>query len=358
MPLARPIDAPCAWKGADMANSSRWVRDLAPAHVAELERALEGVEARGLGWREITAADFPLPGLAALIDEIRAELEIGSGLMKLRGFPVARYGEEQLRKLYFGLGANIGTPVYQNRSGQLMRLIRDEGAQVGERYGQIGGDVTGDGKPFLSSYARTLTNGALRFHTDRTDVVSLLCVNQAVSGGVSTICSSVEVMNEMLRRRPDLAELLFRPIHRSRLGEESDRAEDVYPLPVWGLRDGHFTSHYSRTYVEAAQTAGAAPALTDAQWQALDMLQALAQELAFEMTFQPGDVQFLNSHVTYHGRTPFVDHDDPAKKRLLMRLWLAMPNSRPLPDDHEVLWRNVAAGGLRGGIAQSAAGAA
>ena len=32
---------------------------------------------------------------------------------------------------------------------------------------------------FLSSYARTLTNGSLRFHTDRTDVVGLLCVRQA-----------------------------------------------------------------------------------------------------------------------------------------------------------------------------------
>jgi hypothetical protein len=29
-----------------------------------------------------------------------------------------------------------------------------------------------------------------------------------------------------------------------------------------------------------------------------------------------------------------------------------MPNSRALPENHGVLWRNVAAGALRGGIAQ------
>jgi len=29
-----------------------------------------------------------------------------------------------------------------------------------------------------------------------------------------------------------------------------------------------------------------------------------------------------------------------------------MPNSRPLPEDHAVLWRNVEAGALRGGIGQ------
>ncbi|MEK9754254.1 MAG: TauD/TfdA family dioxygenase [Rhodospirillaceae bacterium] len=335
-----------------MAHSDRWVRDLAPEHIAELDAALGRIEARGLEWQQNTAADFPLPGLAGLIGEIRDELENGSGLMKLRGMPVHRYDETKLRKLYYGLGANIGTPVHQNRTGQLMRLIRDEGSHVGATYGQIEGDKTGDGKPFLSSYARTLSNGALRFHTDRTDVVALLCVNQAQSGGVSTICSSVQVMNEAIERRPALAEELFKPYYRSRLGEESNDADEVYPLPVFGVRDGFFTSHYSRTYIEAAQLMNGVPTLTARQVEALDFLQALCEELAFQMTFAPGDIQFLNSHVTYHGRTPFVDHDEAEKKRVLMRLWLSMPNNRPLPADHAVLWRNIEAGQVRGGIAQ------
>ena len=54
-------------------------------------------------------------------------------------------------------------------------------------YGQTK-DSTGG--TFLSSYARTLTNGGLRFHTDRTDVVGLLCVRQAMKGGVSTLAST------------------------------------------------------------------------------------------------------------------------------------------------------------------------
>ena len=140
-------------------------------------------------------------------------------MVKLRGLPVARYSEDQLRKLYWGLGSNLGTPVFQNRRGELMRLIRDEGGDVGKRYGQIERVRMADGKPFLSSYARTLTNGALRFHTDRTDVVALLCVRQAAKGGVSTICSSVSVMNEMLEapprpRRPALRALLPQPSWR------------------------------------------------------------------------------------------------------------------------------------------------
>ncbi|HUK08855.1 MAG TPA: TauD/TfdA family dioxygenase [Stellaceae bacterium] len=348
MTTPTPITGPCAWYGHDMARSTRWVRDLAPEQVAELDAALGAIERRGLAWYEIQRRDFPLPGLKALLDDVADELENGSGMMKLRGFPVARYTETQLRQLYFGLGANLGTPVFQNRGGELMRLIRDEGAGVGARYGQV--ENTPDGKPFLSSYARTLSNGALRFHTDRTDVVGLLCVRQAAKGGVSTISSSVAVHNEMIRRRPDLAALLYAPYYRSRHGEEAENNDQVYALPIFGARDGRFTSHFSLTYIEEAQMVSGVPKLTPAQKEALDLLLALARELSFEMTLDAGDIQFLNSHVTYHGRTPFQDDKASGHDRLLMRLWLAMPNSRALPVGQEVLWQRIEAGAVRGGI--------
>jgi hypothetical protein len=294
--------------------------------------------------------NFPLPGLEPLFDELREELENGSGMMKLRGLPVGRYAEDSLRRIYFGLACHLGTPVFQNRRGELMRDIRDEGGDLGARYGQV---ETRDGtSPFLSSYARTLSSGRLRFHTDRTDVVGLLCVRQARAGGVSTICSSAAIHNAFLERRPDLLEVLFQNFPRSRLGEESDRPETVYDLPIFGVREGKFTSHYSLTYIEAAQLVPGIAKLSPAQREALQMLMALAEELAFEMTLEPGDIQFLNSHVTYHGRTPFEDDKAAGQDRLLYRVWLAMPNSRALPEGHEVLWGSVAAGARRGGIAQ------
>src|SRR5581483_10777405 len=169
-------------------------------------------------------------------------------------------------------------------------------------------------------------------------------------GGVSTICSSVAVRNEMLRRRPDLAELLYRPYYRSRHGEEAERNDEVYALPIFAERDGRFTSHFSLTYIEEAQMVPGVPKLTPEQKEAIDLLLQLARELAFEMTLDPGDVQFLNSHVTYHGRTPFEDDKASGHDRLLMRLWLAMPNSRALPEGQEVLWQRIEAVAVRGGI--------
>jgi Taurine catabolism dioxygenase TauD, TfdA family len=354
MTIRAPIPGACAWLGRDMARSTRWQRDLPADAVAEIDAALRGVQRRRLSWPEITRDDFPLPTMADLFAEIAEELENGSGMMKLRGLPVARYSEAELRQIYFGIGAHVGRPVFQNRSGEKMRAIHDEGGDLGKRYGQIAAPADGNG-PFLSSYARTLSNGRLRMHTDRTDVVCLLCVRQAKSGGGSKICSSVAIHNAMLERRPDLLELLFQDYWRSRLGEESDKAESVYALPIFGLRDGRFTSHYSLTYIEAAQLVPDVPKLTAAQRGAIDLLMALSEELSFEMSLAPGDIQFLNSHVTYHGRTPFEDDKASGQDRLLLRLWLAMPNSRALPHGQEVLWGVIDGGALRGGIRQVSA---
>ena len=66
----------------------------------------------------------------------------------------------------------------------------------------------------------------------------------------------------------------------------------------------------------------------------------------------PGDLQLINSHDTYHGRTPFEDDAATGNDRLLLRLWLCMPNNRALPEGHEILWQNIEAGQIRGGIRQ------
>ncbi len=358
MTAPAPITGACVWHGRDMAASRRWIRTLAPETIAEIDAALRAVRRRGLAWHAVTRGDFPLPRTEALLDDIRAELETGSGMLLLRGLPAARYSEDELRCLWMGLGANLGTPVYQNRSGELMRAIRDEAAvtDLGATYGKVEG-AGANGGAFLSSYARTLSNGALRFHTDRCDVVGLLCVRQAARGGVSTLASSPAVHNAMLERRPDLAASLYRPVWRSRLGEEAGGETLAYPLPVWDQRPGpdgkgRFTSHYSLTYIEAAQLRPEVPRLAPDQREAIDMLMALAAELSFEMRFQPGDIQLINNHVIYHGRTPFEDDAARGQDRLLLRLWLAMPNSRALPEGHEVLWRTTEAGAVRGGIGQ------
>ena len=367
MPEIQPIGGACVWRGRDMAESKRWQRKLSPLQLAEIDAALRGALARGLRWEAMTAEDFPLPSFAPLAEDIRAELEDWCGLLLLRGLDPGRYASDELKLLYAGLCRHIGTLVYSNRAGEIMREIRDvtrdDQRDVGARYGALPdpgipgtareGRPAGDGA-FLSSYARTLTNQLLRFHTDRCDVVALFCIRQAKAGGLSQLCSSPAVHNEMLRRRPELCAALYEPVWRSRFGEEDATDDSSYPLPVWGVRGGKFTSHYSRTFIEVAQRRPEVPRLSEAQAEAIDLLHEIAEELSFEMSFRPGDIQFVNNHVIYHARRGF--EDDPADGgRLLLRLWMAMPNSRALPLGHEILWRNIEAGALRGGIGQTGA---
>ncbi len=169
-------------------------------------------------------------------------------------------------------------------------------------------------------------------------MVGLLCVRQARAGGVSKLASTPAIHNAMLASRPDLLELLFQDYWRSRFGEEGTKKdgeattrETAYPLPIFGLRDGKFTSHYSLTFIEAAQMAPGVPKLTDAQREAIDVLMQTAEELCFEMTLNPGDLQLINSHVTYHGRTPFEDDASSGNDRMLLRLWLTHAQQPPAP---------------------------
>lgn len=348
--IPEALDGPFAWHGANLREET-WLRHLTAADFSELDQALRQAVARGIEPTQIDRNDFPLPTLASKFVAIGEELENGCGMIVLRGLPVESYSSTELQSLWMGICSHLGRPVYQNPWGQRLREICDEGPGAGERYGQL---ASADGDDvFLSSRARTASPALLRFHTDRADIVGLLCVGQAKSGGSSRIASSVAVHNEMLLRRPDLAALLYQPMWRSHLGEEEGGVKKSYALPVFGVRDGKFTSHYSRTYIEAADLLEGIPDMSEKQWEALDLLHEIAEQLCIEMRFEPGDMQFLNSHVTYHARSAYEDDPDTGAVRSLLRVWLCADGNRALPRDHAPLWRNVEANTLRGGIAQA-----
>jgi len=347
--MAQPILGRVAWRGDELAASSDWIRILTTPELNELDAALRSVQGRGLAWRDMTQDDFPIPRLAASLAEVRRELEDGRGVVMLRRIPVERYTEDELRIIYWGLGLHTGTPRYQNPKGELIGDVRDEN----RLYGAVREAVaTGEVR---SSRNKARSAGPLRFHTDRVDVVTLLCVRPAATGGLSKIASAVAVHNAILARRPDLHALLCQPYYHTRQGEAGGEAR-YYAMPLFATRAGRFTSQYSRTFVEAAQRIPEVPRMTAAQDEALDLWAEVCEELCYTMDMRPGDVQLLNNHVVYHARTTYEDDPTPGRDRFLMRLWLSMPNSRALPEGYETLWGSIEAGALRGGIAQEGKG--
>ena len=65
-------------------------------------------------------------------EEQGRELEHGRGIVLWRGLPVERYSDDQLRRLYWGLGTHLGQARYQNAHGELIGEVRDEVRLYGE----------------------------------------------------------------------------------------------------------------------------------------------------------------------------------------------------------------------------------
>lgn len=350
---AAPITGRCVWTGAEMVASDDWIWRWPDGAVAEIDAAWHAIEGHVDDPTRITAADFPVPGLRSFFDRVLAELEDGRGAVRLTGFPVGRYDRNALRAIFWGIGCHLGTTVHQTAHGEILGEVRDESGDGGTVTQQIGAKADGDAR-VLASRARARSTGPLRFHTDRCDVIALLCAANGIEGGVSKLASIPYIHNEILRRRPDLHALLCRDYWRSRPeDEEGPRHDKVFALPVFGVRDGKITSQYSRTYVEQAQEIDGVPPLTEAQNEALDLLAEIAEESCLRAPFEEGDIQLLNNHVVYHGRTAYADDRTAGQSRLLLRLWLSVPNSRALPDGFEVLWGATEAGALRGGVRPS-----
>ena len=343
------IPGPQAWLGRDRAATTAWIRPFSSQAIDEIDAALRGVQRRGLRWPKFGREDFPLPTFSRDIAEVLDELENGRGFVLLRGLPVDRYSEDELKDLYWGLGAHFGWHRYQNANGELIGEVRDEN----RRYGSVK-EPSMDPTLGRSSRNKARSAGPLRFHTDRCDVVTLLTVRRAKNGGLSKIVSAPSVSNAIRERRPDLHALLCQDYWRSRQGEEAGGEKKVFPMPIFCWHEGKFTTQYSRTFVEAAQNLPDVPRMTAAQDEALDLHAALCEELCFTMDFEPGDIQLLNNHVSYHGRTHYEDADGADQDRLLLRMWVATPNSRPLPPSYLPIWGTTAPGVPRGGIAQPA----
>jgi len=333
--MDRVIAGAADWRGSELADSTAWVDRVTDGQVRELTGTVEALMAAGRSMADVGAAEFPIPSLAGDLVKARDALETGIGIHLFRGLPVEDLPIDAVRMMYWGIGSHLGTAVSQSKRGDFLGDVRDLGTVVN----------TPEGRGYTSS-------AELNFHTDSADVSGLLFVRTAKSGGLSRFVSSLAIHNEIARTRPDLLPVLYRPIPWSWQGQERPGEAPYYDQAVYGVADGHFASRYIRHHIEYAHSFYGAPEPTAVQIEALDLIDALAGSPAFhiEMMLEPGDLVLLNSHVTYHARTEYQDHPEPERKRHLLRLWLSVPNSRPLPDGWSALYKDRRPGAVRGGF--------
>jgi hypothetical protein len=308
MILKEPITGPEAWTRSHFDQDHAWLMHLSPGHVAELDAALAMLKAKGLGLGRFAAADFPIPQLARLLQSQCEVLENGRGFFVLRGLPVERYTADEISALYYGMGLHMGTPVGQNPRGDLLGRV------------EAVGDIHNKNTRVYE------TNLYLPYHSDPSDVVGLLCVRKAQAGGVSSLVSVAAIYNEILANHREFLGLFYRPMYFAHLCEPMPSLS-----PIFSFHQGRLSCRYLRQYLELGHEIMQQP-LSRVEQEALDLFDHLIhlERLKLDMMLEPGDLQFANNYAVLHSRTEFIDHDEPERRRLLLRLWLKMPHARAL----------------------------
>jgi hypothetical protein len=324
------VALPAAWKGDELLNSPYWNHQFTPTEIAEIEAAIEALKSSNYNEPEIE-----FPQLSKTLAGVSEELENGKGAVLLKGIPVNRYSETEIAEVYLLLCKQMGLPVRESNSDfdspmrertQFITEIRAEAPNSSE-----------EGKQ---------SNDAFKFHCDRCDVNSLLCVRQARTGGENRLASAITIYNKMCQSHPEIALELLKEIPFFYEGENN---WTTYPL--WRIHQGKFTTQYSTAYVKLSQLIPEAPRLTEKQKQGLALLEEMGIEVGMTLRVEPGDWLLTNNHTIYHARSSWPI-ESGEYDRLLLRVWYTPFNSRELPDtpSFRAMWGAVEAGKPRGGF--------
>ena len=328
-----PIESPAAWRGNELFSRDDWQCSITLDDVDELKDAL--LACRSIPPDQICPENFPLDELATKLSRIQYSLENGSGACMVKGFPVEEFEEDELKRLFFGLSTYVGTPVSQSAKGDRIFSVRDEGYAAN--------DPRSRGPN---------TKKTLSFHTDRCDVIAFLCVKQAMFGGENFLVSSVSVYNQILETHPALMSILTEPFYYKRHNVDVGNNRPYVQQPIFSIFAGHFSANILRVLIDRAYEMPELPDMTEEQRCALNLVEDVARDAKLGVSFrqQPGDILMLNNFVTFHSRGEFTDHDDIALRRHLLRIWLSVPNSRPLDPTFAGNYGATEAGAVRGGM--------
>lgn len=312
-----PVSAPWVWSADELTSREGWIIRVSDEAVREIDGALAAVKQRGLPLKKITAGDFPLPSLARDLRRVKELLADGPGIALIRGLPVDRYPRGDIDLMLWGLGAHVGQAVAQSYRGDVIGEVMDM-------------SHTGDTR---RAYRSPLS---LNLHIDSVDVAALLCIRRAKRGGTSLVTSSFAIHNAILAERPDLIPVLYKGYHcmHSESEDSGESPTTLHRIPVFGpVGDRLVCNFHARPMARwLAQDSSANDPKT---WEALEVFKEVSERdgLVHKFLLEPGDLQFLNNRSVLHGRTEFEDHDSLDKKRLMLRLWLTMPDWIELPDN-------------------------
>jgi hypothetical protein len=299
------IDGRSAWAPAEIGGREGFTRIFREAELAALDELLDRTAA--LDKFAITRADFDHPLINRVMAEARAEIMDGRGAAILSGFDLARYDQEAYERAYWGLGTHLGKAVIQSGKGDLIGYVQKTESAVPRGY---------------------LSDLELRPHTDFHEILSLAGVRSSAEGGVSGLASSHSIHNAIAAERPDLLQPLYDGYwYALPDGQGGDNPCSDGRVPVFSNVDGDVSCMNNGFFIHtAAKRRG--EELPAKLVEALDYFNKLSvrEDILAQFMLEPGEMLFWHNFVCLHSRTEF--HDSPTQKRLLLRLWLNVPEGR------------------------------
>ncbi len=328
-------DGPANWLGSDIKDSDEWHFHLTDTHVDEIKNAVQKSMDDGVDIVDLCTECFNLPTLGAELENQYQDVVNGRGFFVGHGLPVADFNREQVIRAWIGIGTCFGDPLPQNAKGHIIGHVKDLRRDARHKNQRTFG-----------------TNERQPYHTDNCDIVGLLCLKTPKSGGLFSLTSSYAVYNEMLKRRPDLVKVLEQPFIQDRRGEVPQGKQETYEMAAYYHHQGRLLSVIDRNYVNAGQAHDYVPRLTRDQVDALDMLEAIAQEDGFyiDLEWSPGTFAFVHNHQMFHSRTAYEDYEDIDRMRHNLRLWLSARSGWELHPEFEERFGEIEVGKKRGGI--------
>lgn len=311
-----------AWRGSAIGGKEGLVYQFTPTHLATMQALMEAT--RHLPIDAVTRAMFDEPGLNDFLAGVALELAEGRSAVILRGLSREKYSDEELTRMFWGIGTHLGIASPQNNKGDRIDHVTDLGT---------------DNNPLKR---RQYGTEELIFHTDGIigQNLALLSLRKSKSGGLSRIASSLAIHNEFVRNRPDLLELLYEGFPYDRKGKQRPDMSLIspYPVPVFSRIDGLVSCQYIRDYM---LTAGETLGMPAKFREALDHFDRYANDPDMNVTFmlEPGEIELINNRAVLHSRTSFEDYPEPERKRCLVRLWMDVPNGRPYKLEMDYLER-------------------
>ena len=310
------IDHPNAWTPED--GIGRFVRQLSPQELVDITSLL--TLTRMVEAAKVERSQFSTPAIDRLMDELREVIMNGAGVVLLKGVTPDRFSDDDMYRLYWGLGTHLGRGLPQSRQMEMIGLVQEE-----------------DSNPNARGYR---SSNALGMHTDAFEIVGLMCVRRAERGGESSLASALTMHNKILAERPELLPALYEGYYFVLQELQfTDRPTTEVKVPIFSNKDGVVSVNAASSYMRHAAELRNEPFPPDLD-EALRYFDEVANraDVRAEFLLDDGDILLWNNYTHLHSRRGF--RNSAERKRLLLRLWLEVEKGRDVQPDYAIRGRS------------------